>query len=266
MSRPRSRRVAPDGGVAVDSLYPFLGSSGRITRGLDLRCAIAAGHGLDAALRPRVWPLLLALGPWDADAPQHEGQLAEYHALLLREAAADASQARVVDVDVPRTSSSLGAEGLESLRPLLLAHLVHAPTAGYFQGMSDIAAVFPETFPQPAAAFWAFVFHPPHGAQLARRAARHLASGARGGLAGRCRGPCAVAGTHARLARGRPAASVSVPASPAPAQARDEELRGGAAHVGGVLGLGGGRLPPARAQRPVGTLYIYLSIYLSVYI
>ena len=159
-------RVTPaqDGTRLIVDLAPYARADGATLDGDMLRSAIASSHGLAASIRQHCWPRLLGVCPWSAnDAQVRQSNEVEFSELLLsarRRDSIDPGQARVVEVDVPRTDRSLPAwrdnSSLQPLHDLLIAHLAHAPHPGYYQGMNDVAAVLLHSLGDLPLAFWCF--------------------------------------------------------------------------------------------------------------
>mmetsp|Transcript_595 Transcript_595/g.2001 ORF Transcript_595/g.2001 Transcript_595/m.2001 type:complete len:253 (-) Transcript_595:430-1188(-) len=167
VSRPipqsRHRRVEPGPPQLLDSLAPFLENSGDLDHRSKICEHLILGGGLGDTLRTRIWPVLLGTVGWellhDESSSLVKQQQSAYAALLDRidtDASVDESHARVIDADVPRTCHMHESVEATALRSVLLAHLIHAPDIGYFQGMSDAAAIFLRTLPTEGEAFWAF--------------------------------------------------------------------------------------------------------------
>lgn len=125
----RTASVQPLDGLGV------LHSIDDCTDAVSVRAAIGASDGLENdALRQTAWPLLLGMPSWDGNGAERERKFA---AFVSRAGEVDPKLVTVIDHDVPRTDHDAGVP----LRALLLAQCVAEPQWGYFQGMSDIAAV-----------------------------------------------------------------------------------------------------------------------------
>ena len=112
-----------------------------------IRASVAASGGMLPQLRFVLWPSLLGLvtpavrsAQGMDDEASGRAREEELSALVAQVDRVDQSLVRTIDADVPRTDD-LSDEQRSLLRSLLLAHCVHQPAWGYFQGMNDMASV-----------------------------------------------------------------------------------------------------------------------------
>lgn len=111
-----------------------------------VREAISLG-GLMPAARSNVWPMLLSQLPWEARNDRAVREEYDARAEDLYERLSSSSVRTVkdsllhtIDADVPRTNMVSEAERPQ-LKAMLIAHCVHVPAWGYFQGMADVASI-----------------------------------------------------------------------------------------------------------------------------
>eukprot|EP00929_Paragymnodinium_shiwhaense_P023827 TRINITY_DN14827_c0_g1_i3.p1 TRINITY_DN14827_c0_g1~~TRINITY_DN14827_c0_g1_i3.p1 ORF type:complete len:450 (+),score=113.11 TRINITY_DN14827_c0_g1_i3:86-1435(+) len=92
----------------------------------ELRLCLLQGGSWARRARPQIWPKFFASPPLSATSEQ----------------AVTAEIAKAIELDIPRTCSSLEGSGCDMLRRVLTGFAAQRPEIGYCQGLNFMAAVF----------------------------------------------------------------------------------------------------------------------------